>query len=188
MIRMSAETEAVKTVAGLMALAARTAPKACGIDSIRIGIVTGKEQDKLGEKMIEIGKDTGMVFFWINGDQVKNSDATVLIGVTGEKTLGLNCGGCGFASCAGMAKAGVAAKSHKTDYQGPNCVFKVSDLGIAVGSAVKTASIHNVDNRVMYTAGLAAMKLGMMKECSIVYGIPLSASGRDIYWVAPVEH
>jgi len=26
---------------------------------------------------------------------------------------------------------------------------------------VKTASIHNVYNRVMYTAGVAAMKLGM---------------------------
>jgi len=185
---MSAETEAVKSVAGLMALAARTAPKACGIDSIMIEIVTGKDQEKLGEKMIQIARDTGMVFFRINGEQVRASDATVLIGVTGRKTVGLNCGGCGFVSCEEMAKAGVAAKSHKTDYKGPNCVFKVSDLGIAVGSAVKTASIHNVDNRVMYTAGLAAMKLGMMKGCSLVYGIPLSASGRNIYWVAPAGH
>jgi len=185
---MSAETEAVKTVAGLMALAARTAPKACGLDSIEIEIVTGKEQDKIADKMIQIASDTGMVFFRINGDQVKASDATILIGVTGKKTLGLNCGACGFASCAEMAKAGAAAKSHKTDFGGPNCIFKASDLGIAVGSAVKTASIHNVDNRVMYTAGLAAMKLGKMKACSIVFGMPLSASGRNIYWVTPVEH
>ena len=185
---MSAETEAVKTVAGLMALAARTAPKACGIDSIEIEIVTGKEQDKLGEKMVRIAKENGMVFFRINGDQVKNSDATVLIGVHGTKTVGLNCGSCGFAGCEEMTQAGVAAKSNRTDFKGPNCIFKVADLGIAVGSAVKTASIHNVDNRVMYTAGLAAMKLGMLKGCSLVYGIPLSASGRNIYWVAPVEH
>jgi uncharacterized ferredoxin-like protein len=185
---MSAETEAVKTVAGLMALAARTAPKACGLDSIEIEIVTGKEQEKIAEEMIRIAKETGMVFFRINGEQVKASDATILIGVTGKKTLGLNCGGCGFASCVEMAKAGKAAQSNKTDFKGPNCVFKVSDLGIAVGSAVKTAAIHNVDNRVMYTAGLAAMKLGKLKACSIVYGIPLSASGRNIYWIAPVEH
>jgi uncharacterized ferredoxin-like protein len=185
---MSAETEAVKTVAGLMALAARTAPKACGIDSIKIEIVTGKEQEKIAEEMVRIAKETGMVFFRINGDQVKASEATVLIGVTGEKTVGLNCGGCGFASCAEMAKAGKAAKSPKTDFKGPNCIFKVSDLGIAVGSAVKTAAMHNVDNRVMYTAGLAAKKLGKLKGCSIAYGIPLSASGRNIYWIAPVEH
>ena len=185
---MSAETEAVKTVAGLMALAARTAPKACGIDSVVIEIVTGKMQEKLAEKMIQIAKETAVVFFRINGEQVKASDATVLIGVSGEKTTGLNCGGCGYVSCTDMVKAGTAAKSHKTDYKGPNCVFKISDLGIAVGSAVKTASIHNVDNRVMYTAGVAALKLGMLKGCSMGYGIPLSASGRNIYWVTPVGH
>jgi uncharacterized ferredoxin-like protein len=87
-----------------------------------------------------------------------------------------------------MAKAWTAAKSHKTDYKGPNCVVKVTDLGIAIGSAVKTASIHNVDNRVMYSAGVAAQKLGMFKECSIVYGIPLKASGMDIYFAAPIGH
>ena len=63
----------------------------------------------------------------------------------GEKPLGLNCGGCGHVSCKDMEIAGAAAKANKTDYKGPNCVFKVTDLGIAVGSAVKTASIHNVE-------------------------------------------
>ena len=185
---MSAETEAVKTVAGLMALAARTAPKAVGLDSIIIEIVTGKEQEKIGEKMIKIAAETGMDFFRVNGQQVKISDATILIGVAGEKALGLNCGGCGFASCKEMTKAGVAAKAKKTDYKGPNCIFKVTDLGIAVGSAVKTASIHNVDNRIMYSAGVAAMQLGIIKGCSMVYGIPLKASGQNIYFAAPMEH
>jgi uncharacterized ferredoxin-like protein len=186
--RMSAETEAVKTVAGLMALAARTAPKAVGLDSIEIEIVTGKVQEKIGDKMIQVAAATGMDFFRINGEQVKASDATILIGVTGQKALGLNCGGCGYTSCAEMTKAGAAAKANKTDYKGPNCVLKVTDLGIAVGSAVKTASIHNVDNRVMYSAGVAAQKLGMFKACSIVYGIPLKASGRNIYFAASMEH
>ena len=185
---MSAETEAVKTVARLMVLAARTAPKAVGLDSITIEIVTGKDQEKIAKRMIQIAAETGMDFFRINAGQVKASDATVLIGVAGEKPLGLNCGGCGHASCKDMAKAFAASKSHKMDYHGPNCVFKVTDLGIAVGSAVKTASIHNVDNRIMYSAGIAAMKLGMLKGCTIAYGIPLKASGRNIYWATPVEH
>jgi uncharacterized ferredoxin-like protein len=44
---MTPESEAVKTVAGLMALSARTAPKAVGLDSIKIEILTGKDQEKL---------------------------------------------------------------------------------------------------------------------------------------------
>jgi len=55
------------------------------------------------------------------------------------------------------------------------------DLGIAVGSAVKTASFHNVDNRIMYRAGIAAKSLGMI-ESNIAYGIPLSATGKNIFF------
>ena len=185
---MSAETDAVKTVAGLMALAARTAPKACGLDSLAIEVLAGKEKDQISAKMIALAKENGMDFFRINGEQVKASEALVLIGVNGGKNLGLNCGGCGCASCAEMTKAFRAKKAAATDYPGPNCVFKVSDLGIAVGSAVKTASIHNADNRIMYTAGLAAMKLGMMKECTIIYGIPLKSSGKNIFFDVPMGH
>jgi uncharacterized ferredoxin-like protein len=185
---MSADTEAVKTVAGLMALAARTAPKAVGIDSLVIGIAGAKDQAKIAEKMIEIADETGMSFFRTNGEQVKESDALLLIGVSGQKALGLNCGGCGHPSCAEMVKACKAAASRKADYPGPNCVLKVTDLGIAVGSAVKTASIHNVDNRVLYSAGVAAMRLGVIKDCSIVYGIPLKSSGKNIFFDVPTGH
>jgi uncharacterized ferredoxin-like protein len=185
---MSIESEAVKTVAGLMALAARTAPKAVGLDSIIIEIISGKEQEKIAEKMTQIAGETGMDFFRINGEQIRRSDCTIFIGISGQKALGINCGGCGFETCKEMVAAGKATKSHKTDFKGPNCVFKVSDLGIAVGSAVKTAGIHNVDNRVMYSAAVAAMKLGMLKGCSIAYAIPLKASGKNIYFDAPVEH
>jgi len=55
------------------------------------------------------------------------------------------------------------------------------DLGIAVGSAVKTASMLNVDNRVMYSVGVAALRLGMVKG-NLALGIPLSATGKSIYF------
>ncbi len=185
---MTTESGAVKSVAGLMALAARTAPKAVGMDSIKIDVLTGKEQAKLAQEMIREGEALGFDFFRTNGEKVKESDATLLIGVEGRKGLGINCGGCGFATCANMAKAAAAAKQKKTLYTGPNCVLKISDLGIAVGSAVKTASIHNVDNRIMFSAGVAALALGRLKGCSVAYGIPLKASGKNIYFDVLIRH
>ena len=179
---MTVESDAVKSVAGLMALSARTAPKAIGQDSILVEVLTGKDQDKLANQMIKMGKALNVDFFRINGEQVKVSDATILIGVEGQKALGANCGGCGYASCAEMAKAVKAGKNKKSLYRGPNCVLKISDLGIAVGSAVKTAGIHNVDNRIMFSAGVVALQLGMLKGCSVAYGIPLKASGKNIFW------
>jgi uncharacterized ferredoxin-like protein len=179
---MTIESEAVRSVAGLMALSARTAPKAVGLDSIKTVILTGKDQDKLANQMIRQGKSMNIDFFRINGEQVKVSDATLLIGVEGHIPPGINCGGCGHATCAEMVKAVKEGKNKNALYPGPNCVLKISDLGIAVGSAVKTASIHNVDNRIMFSAGVVALQQGMLKGCSVAYGIPLKASGKNIFW------
>jgi uncharacterized ferredoxin-like protein len=55
------------------------------------------------------------------------------------------------------------------------------DLGIALGSAVKMASELNVDNRMMYTIGSAAKQLGLL-DSDIIIGIPLSATGKSVYF------
>ena len=58
---------------------------------------------------------------------------------------------------------------------------KLIDLGIALGSAVKVASELNVDNRIMRSIGIAAMKLELLKADEI-QGIPLSIRGKNIFF------
>ena len=66
--------------------------------------------------------------------------------------------------------------------------IRITDLGIAVGSAVKTAQIHNVDNRVMYSAGAAALEQQLLdRKCTVAYGIPLRASGKNIFFDRQTE-
>jgi uncharacterized ferredoxin-like protein len=71
---------------------------------------------------------------------------------------------------------------NRTLFQGPNCAVRMADLGIALGSAVKTASLHNVDNRVMYSAGVTALAMGLLDGCTVAYGIPLRATGKNIFF------
>lgn len=52
------------------------------------------------------------------------------------------------------------------------------DLGIAVGSACATASDLRLDTRVMFSAGMAAQRLGMLGDCKCVMAIPVSASSK----------
>ena len=59
--------------------------------------------------------------------------------------------------------------------------LKLIDLGIALGSAVKIASILNVDNRIMYSVGLAAKEMGIIEGDEIV-GVPLSIKGKNIFF------
>ena len=74
-----------------------------------------------------------------------------------------------------------AKKAKGEDFVGPLCVFEILDLGIAIGSAVKLASYFNIDNRIMYTIGAAAKELELL-DSDLIMGIPLSASGKNIYF------
>ena len=154
-----------------MCVAARTAPKGRGIDNIVTVIVTEKEKEELAEKMKSIGEENDNNTFLRDSANIRQSQAVVIIG-TKTNPLGLKlCGFCGFRDCAEMEKnRGI-------------CVFNSGDLGIAIGSAVSTASLHKVDNRIMYTVGYAALETKLLGEdVRIAYGIPLSATGKNIFF------
>jgi hypothetical protein len=70
----------------------------------------------------------------------------------------------------------------KRDWESDAKAAKVMDIGIASASAAKTAMDHNVDNRVMYKAGVAASRLDILNKCNLIIGIPLSATGKNIYF------
>jgi len=168
--------EAVLMVAKLMELSARTSPKAVGKDFIEVMILSGDGKNALGKEMIKIAGERNSPGFKRDGQNVLDSTAIVLIGLLGHPGIGIDCGACGFRSCKEMEAAEI-----KGDFRGPNCAHRVADLGIAVGSAAKTASMHNVDNRIMERAGLAALRLGIVKS-KVAYGIPLSATGKSIFF------
>jgi Uncharacterized protein containing a ferredoxin domain (DUF2148) len=48
--------------------------------------------------------------------------------------------------------------------KGPQCNLRDIDLGIAVGSAAKAASLYNVDTRCQTRIAVAARKLGLIQS------------------------
>jgi uncharacterized ferredoxin-like protein len=163
-----------------MALSARTAPKGKGQDALVTRILAGDELAALARGLDALGTDRGLRFFLRDAGNIAASDACLLVGTRREPAAGLNCGACGFPTCAEMLAADTT--KNRTFFTGPNCAVRMADLGIAIGSAVKTASIHNVDNRVMYSVGVTALALGLLGDCTVAYGIPLSASGKNIFF------
>jgi len=160
-----------------MRIAAITAPKTAGQDYILTRIVTGEEVTKLGEAMAAYGDKTGKKRFDRDGGNVLKSEAVLLIGYKQPGTAGLNCGACGFATC-DLFKAQPRADS---EFKGPVCAYRLLDMGIALGSAVKAASLLNVDNRIMYRIGAAARGMGLI-DWDFVMGIPLSALAKSPYF------
>lgn len=173
------EKDAILEVAKLMLIAARTAPKSAGVDDVLTVIVHGKEKDAIARKMEEIAEERKIEGFTRDAKNVRDSEAVVLFGVRGNRSFGLNCGACGYKNCKEFEEAG---KTFGEDFLGPTCLFKALDLGIALGSAAKTASMLNVDNRIMYRVGTAASKLSLLPEATVIMGIPVSAKGKNIYF------
>jgi uncharacterized ferredoxin-like protein len=183
---MTVEAKAVEIVAELMALSARTAPKARGIDSIVIKVVAGEDLRSLASEMRRLGEVRGLKVLLRDASNMEQSDACVLVGSQGDSVAGLDCGGCGYSTCQKMLEAQKSFSSPDKPFRGPNCVIKMADLGIALGSAAKTAGLHNVDNRIMFTAGASALSLGWLEGCNVAFGIPLKASGKNIYFDRPI--
>lgn len=159
----------VLDAANQMMLAARTAPKGKGVDIIEIATVTDESIKELSEEMYKISEETGLKFLIRDADNILSAEAIVLLG-TAQKTQGLNCAYCGYDTCEGKPDA-------------VPCAINTIDLGIAIGSACAKASDLRVDTRVMFSAGLAAQRLGYLGEqTKSVIAIPLSASSKNPFF------
>jgi len=168
-----AEESAILNLAYNVCAAVRTAPKACGIDHIETAILTDEDKNRITTEMRRIYENLGETgkFFCRDADNVDASSAVILIGAK-YTTRGLNekCKLCGFENCDACEKAGAA------------CVFTSLDLGIALGSAVSLIADNRVDNRIMFTIGQAAARLGLLGEYKLIMGIPLSTSGKSVFY------
>jgi uncharacterized ferredoxin-like protein len=169
----------LETVGELMELAARTAPKSAGQDFVVTKMITGGDVSRLADEMVKYGVESGKKNFDRDGENVRNSSVVVLVGLKDTRPVGLNCGACGT-TCEKIHP------SESGEFAGPQCAFRLLDMGIALGSAAKTAQLHNADSRIIYRIGVAARKMGLV-DWDICMGIPLSATGKNIYFDRPVK-
>lgn len=174
----------------LMAASARTAPKAGGKDFLDVVVIT-KDEDlkKIADAMKEYAPKSTNEAYWLrDASNVENSQALLLVGLKEFNAAGYDCGACGYPTC-GEFKKNRQMKDKEMGYSGPHCVMRMIDIGVALASAAKTASILNVDNRVQQRVGAAARALGLIQG-EVVMGIPVSITGKSIYYdrQTPVKH
>ncbi|QQG66501.1 ferredoxin domain-containing protein [Desulfobulbus oligotrophicus] len=162
--------ETVSAVAQQMMIAARTAPKAKGVDNLVIALLNRDDIARVSAKMKEMARrDNLSDVFLRDAVNILSAQAMVAFG-TRIVPLGVHpCGMCGFADC-----------EEKKKHPDHPCVFNTGDLGIAIGSAASVAMDNRVDNRVMFTVGQALLEMGVLGDgVKIIYAMPLSVSGKN---------
>jgi uncharacterized ferredoxin-like protein len=167
--------EAVRICALIMAESARTAPKSRGIDDLEIFYIGKERIEEIAKKMEEFASEDKD--FLRDANSIRKARGILVIGVNGGKPIGVNCGACGFKSCAEFEKA----RREERKFRGPNCAFKLIDLGIALGSAAKVSSILGVDTRIMYRAAIAIKQLGIVKS-DVLFAIPIASEGKNPFF------
>jgi uncharacterized ferredoxin-like protein len=169
---LNPETEALADIGRRMCVAARTAPKACGIDQIVTALVTDPaDLAALVAELERLAQELGAPFFARDARNLREAPVCVLIGTKLDRRHVPGCDLCGFPGCEASEAAGA------------RCAMCVGDLGIALGSAASVAADCRADNRIMYTVGLAAVRLGLLgEEVRIVHALPLCARGKNIFF------
>ncbi|WP_297449437.1 ferredoxin domain-containing protein [uncultured Alistipes sp.] len=166
----TSRSETVAAIARSIMTAGRTAPKSKGVDLIEIVTITGETVARLAEATRRAGEENGMQFFLRDADNILQAQAVILVG-SRSSSMALDCGYCGFMSCAA-----------KNGHPAVPCALNSVDLGIAIGSMTARAADLRVDCRVMYSVGAAARRIGLLEECRTVFAIPLSISSKNPFF------
>ncbi len=166
--------DSVRHVAKLCAVAAMTAPKSGGQLFLKGGtpfIETVIVEDqitlkKLADWLRARGEKQRAAIWFRDADPAEKLDLVLFIDLAGWYPPQYDCGACGYGTCAEFLEARLKHKSATSadwEFNGPVWQLRAVDLGIAVGSAAKTASLNNVDTRCQTRIAAAARHLGSSK-------------------------
>jgi uncharacterized ferredoxin-like protein len=166
------EKETIIDIAKKMAIAARTAPKSRGRDTLEIMLATKNDIELIASHMDKISEEQNISFFSRDAENIRNCEVVLFIGSSINNLELSYCGYCGLENC-----------TNKNNYAEVPCTFNSIDLGIAIGSAVSVAADNRIDNRVLFSAGKAVQELKLMCQTTkIIYGIGLSVSSKNIFY------
>lgn len=181
-----AANENLLPAAKVGALAALRSPRVTP-SSIKTEILTDEDVSPLCEILEIVGEGNA----FIHGDFLVGKRALeagtpiveLLLGVDGAiGDLAWNCGACGFNTCAEFNKYCKENKSQGAFYVGPNCNWKIFDLGMALSFAAAAIAEMSVECRVQASYGFAGLALGHLEGCSVATSISIGPAGESVWY------
>ena len=175
--------EAAEMVVNLMAVSARTAPKAGGKDFLEIVVITANDDlQRIAEAMKGYAPQEHQRILLAEGCGQHRAFRRAAAGWTqGVQRRRLRLRRLRPSRLQRFHGEPARSCDKAMGYIGPHCALRMMDIGVALASAAKTAGILNVDNRVQQRVGAAARALGTHPRRGC-HGNPVSISGKSIYF------
>jgi uncharacterized ferredoxin-like protein len=185
----------VRQVGQLMAAAAMTAPKSGGQllaagSPAFLETVLVEDPDtltRLAEWMRARGAERREAIWFRDADAAQALDGVLFIGLVNPYPPNYDCGACAYATCAEFLHATKQqrADAAELEFTGPTCTLRGVDLGVAVGSAARTAALHCLDARCQTRIAVAARKLGLI-QADLAVALSLSLTHKAITFDRPM--
>src|SRR5712692_10892568 len=183
---------ALRHVAELCAVSAMTAPKSGGQLFLKgakpfIETVIVEDRDVLGRLagwLRARGTKLQEPIWFRDADTTEKLDLVLFVGLARWYPPLYDCGACGYATCAEFLRAAPAHQTAEADdweFPGPICQLRCIDLGIAVGSAAKIASLNNIDARCQTRIAAAARHLDVI-QADLAVALSMSVSHKNIFF------
>src|SRR4051794_32700495 len=181
--------DTVLQVAKLMAASAITAPKSGGqlfiagkhnfVETVIVDDTETKQE--LAGWIRARGKERREAIWFRDADVAEAVDAILFVGLSDWYPPNYDCGACGYATCAEFLHETTPLRqdSVELEFVGPTCNLRDIDLGIAVGSAAKTAALHSIDCRCQTRVAVAARKLEII-QADIAVALSLSMTPKAV--------
>lgn len=186
---------AVRSALEYMSASAITAPKSGGQLFLRggksfmetVSVMDKGIQGQLADWLRRRGNELGEQIWFRDALAAENMDAILFIGLKDWYPPVYDCGACGYATCAEFLNATqpLRAASHDLEFEGPQCNLRDIDLGIAIGSAAKTAAMLGIDARCQTRVAVAARKLGIIQS-DIAVALSLSVTHKNLGFDRPM--
>ena len=184
--------DGLRNVAKLCAVAAMTAPKSGGqlfLKGSKPFIETVSVEDRetlhlLAEWLRARGTKLKQPIWFRDAETAEKLDLVLFIGLASWYPPVYDCGACGYATCDEFLRAAPAYRAEDSDeweFPGPICQLRCVDLGIAVGSAAKVASMNNVDSRCQTRIAAAARHLGFIQS-DLAVALSMSVTHKNIFF------
>jgi uncharacterized ferredoxin-like protein len=110
---------------------------------------------------------------------MKEPCALLVMGDKRRSDFNYNCGACGFRTC---KELNATEKMESLTANGPSCLFKNINLGIAANAAASAAHRIGLHCRVFSTLAFSALALEIITDVDVCISVSVSAAGKNPYF------
>lgn len=165
----------------MAALAAHNSFRFNARNSVKMISLTGEDLEQIAEYCFSLGDMSPLAARDGRNlvQMIKEPFALLVMGDRRKSDFNYNCGACGYKTCAEMNRA---EEVESLTANGPSCIFKNVNLGVAANAAASCAHAMGLHCRVFSTFAFAAKALEVMEDMDICISVALSAAKKNPFF------